>query len=175
VDTFATGLNKPADIKWDEKEYLYVSEYEKGNIKKIDRHGKITVIASGFKNPFGLVFDNSGNLYVANNVTGIINKVTNSGQVSFFAQIPGAISYLAYSKKSGKLYVACFTCNNIYAVSNSGRIMLLAGKGIAGYKDGPSNEALFRGPNSISISNDGDLYVSEFSANRIRKIIKAEK
>ena len=106
IDTFATGLHKPADIKWDGKEYLYVSEYETGNIKKIDRQGKITIIASGFKNPFGLTFDNSGNFYVANNSTGIINKVNRTGQVSFFAKIPGVISYLAYSKKSGKLYVA---------------------------------------------------------------------
>ena len=122
-----------------------------------------------------MIFDNSGNLYVANNSTGIINKVNREGQVSFFAQIPGAISYLAYSKKSGKLYVACFTCNNIYVVSNEGRTELFSGKGIAAYKDGTLDEAQFEGPNSIIISNEGNIYISEFSVNRIRKIIKAEQ
>jgi len=121
-----------------------------------------------------LTFDNFGNFYVANNSTGIIDKVNRTGQVSFFAKIPGVISYLAYSKKSGKLYVAFFTCNNIYVIDNSGKTELLSGKGTAGYKDGSLNEAQFHEPNSIIVSDNGDIYVSEFSANRIRKIIKAE-
>jgi len=174
IDTFVTGLNTPADIKWDGKEYLYVSEYEKGDVKKIDRQGNITVVATGFKNPFGLTFDSDGNFYVANNA-GTIQKVNSEGQVSFFAQIPGSISYLAYSKRSGKLYVACFSCNNIYSINNKGKTELLSGKGIAGYKDGRLEEAQFQAPNSIIISGNGDIYISEFSANRIRKIIQAEK
>ena len=175
IDTFVSGLHHPADIKWDGKEYLYVSEYEEGDISKINREGKITTVASGFKNPFGLIFDNSGNLYVANNSTGVINKVDRKGQVSFFAQSPGAISYLAYSKRSGKLYVCCFSCNNIYFVTSTGKVSIYGGTRVAGDKDGPLQEAQFREPNSIIISKDGDIYVSEFSVNRIRKITKAEK
>jgi len=175
VDTFAVGLNKPADVKWDGKEFIYVSEYETGNIKKIDRNGKITQFVSGFKNPFGLVFDNNSNLYVANNTSGIINKITPDGTVSFFAQIPGAISYLAYSRRSGNLYVCCFTCHNIYIVNGEGNVKLFSGNGIAGYKDGTLYEARFERPNSIIISEQGNIYISEFSANRIRKIVNAEK
>jgi len=175
VDSFAKGLDKPADIKWDGEKYFYISEYEKGDIKKIDKQGRSALFASGFNNPFGLVFDNYGNLYVANNSTGIINKVDHEGKVSFFAQIPGAISYLAYSKRLGKLYVACFSCHNIYVVNNKGKTELLAGNGTAGHKDGSLHEAQFEGPNSIIISEIGDIYISEFSTNRIRKIINAEK
>jgi sugar lactone lactonase YvrE len=175
IDTFASGLDHPADIKWDGEEYLYVSEYDKGDIKKINREGKITTVASGFKHPFGLIFDNSGNLYIANNSTGIINKADKKGQVSFFAHIPGVISYLSYSKQSGKLYVPCFSCNTIYVVNNRGKAAPYTGMQIAGDKDGTLKEAQFREPNSIIISNDGDIYISEFSVNRIRKIAKAEK
>ncbi|HXL54857.1 MAG TPA: hypothetical protein VN958_01285, partial [Chitinophagaceae bacterium] len=100
IDTFAKGLDKPADIKWDGKGNLYVSEYEKGSIKKIDLQGQITEFVNGFNHPFGLAFDNDSNLYVANNTTGIINKVTPSKAVIFFAQIPGAVAYIAFSKKT---------------------------------------------------------------------------
>jgi sugar lactone lactonase YvrE len=174
TDTFVTGLHTPADIKWDGKEYLYVSEYETGEIKKINRQKEVTTFASGFKNPFGLIFDNQGYLYVANN-SGVINKINKEGQVSFFVEIPGVISYLAYDKRSENFYVACFSCNNIYVITNKGETKTFSGQGIAGYRDGPLNEAEFQQPNSIIVSKEGNIYVSEFSANRIRKIITAEK
>jgi hypothetical protein len=73
------------------------------------------------------------------------------------------------------LYVTCFTCNNIYVVANGGETSLFSGNGVAGNKDGSLKEAQFNAPNSIAITNKGDIYVSEFSANRIRKITGAEK
>ena len=45
---------------------------------------------------------------------------------------------------------------------------------VAGDKDGPLTEAQFKDPNSIAISPDGSLYISEFSVNRIRKITGLE-
>jgi DNA-binding beta-propeller fold protein YncE len=173
VDTFAKGLSKPADIKFDDNRNLYVAEYENGTIKKINNRGEITEFASGLQLPFGLVFDDKKNLYVANNTTGIISKINPAGTVSFFSQVPGSISYLTYSKKTGKLYAASFTRHNIYSVTKEGRAEMIVGKG-EGYKDGNWDEAQFKGPNSIIISDDGDLYISEFSDNRIRKIMKID-
>jgi DNA-binding beta-propeller fold protein YncE len=174
VDTFARGLDKPADIKWDGKGNLYVAEYEKGNIKKISPNGEITEFSTGFKHPFGLAFDKDENLYVANNGTGVINRISPSGVITLFTQIPGAISYITYSKKTGRLYATCFSCHNIYSITNDGKAELLAGNGSAGYKDGSLKGAQFNGPNSIAISIDGNLYISEFPVNRIRKITKVE-
>jgi sugar lactone lactonase YvrE len=174
VDTFASGLDKPADIKWDGKGNLYVAEYEKGKIKKINSKGEITEFSDGFKYPFGLAFDKDDNLYVANNGTGIINRVSPSRAITLFTQIPGAVSYITYSKKTGRLYATCFSCHNIYAITNDGKAELLSGNGTAGYKDGSLKEAQFNGPNSIAISTDGNLYISEFPVNRLRKIIKIE-
>jgi streptogramin lyase len=51
---------------------------------------------------------------------------------------------------------------------------LLAGNGAAGHRDGSLHDAQFEGPNSIVVSPAGDLYISEFSANRIRKITGVE-
>lgn len=174
IDTIAKALNKPSDIKCDANGNLFVSEYEAGSIKKINKHGEITEIASGLKFPFGLAFDNKGNLYVASNSTGEIYQINSKGTVSVFAQITGSLSYLAFSKKTERLYVTCFTCHNIYVIDKQGHNKVLAGNGVAGDKDGPLWEAQFNDPNSIAISPDGSLYISEFRLNRIRKIARLE-
>jgi sugar lactone lactonase YvrE len=174
VDTIATGLDKPADIKCDGKGNLFVTEYEKGDIKKIDKTGKITLFATGLKFPFGLAFDNEGNLFVAENISGVINKIDSKGTIAFFARIPGTLSYLTYSEKTGKLYTACFSRHTIYVITKDGKTTILAGNGIAGDKDGDLQDAQFNSPNSIGISSDGTLYISEFPVNRIRKITKLE-
>jgi len=174
IDTIAKALNKPSDIKCDTKGNLFVSEYETGNIKKINKHGEITEIASGLKFPFGLAFDNKGSLYVASNSTGEIYQIDSTGSVIVFAQISGTLSYLAFSKKTETLYATCFTCHNIYVIDKQGNKKVLAGNGVAGDKDGPLKEAQFKDPNSIAISPDGSLYISEFSVNRIRKIANLE-
>jgi len=174
IDTFARGLDKPADIKWDGKASLYVSQYEKGSIIKINQDGELVEFATKLKNPFGLSFDDVGNLYVASNATGEIDKVSPAGTVSFFAQIPGAASYIAMNRKTGKLYVPCFSCHKIYAITKEGEVGLLTGDGPAGHKDGSLGNAQFEGPNSIVVS-PGGLYISEFTSNRIRKITGLEK
>jgi sugar lactone lactonase YvrE len=174
IDTLARSLNKPSDIKCDATGNLFVSEYEAGNIKKINKHGEITPIAGGLKFPFGLAIDNKGDLYVASNSTGEIYRIDSNGAVSVFAHITGTLSYLEFSKKTETLYVTCFTCHNIYAIDREGNRKVLAGNGVAGHKDGPLREAQFKDPNSIAISPDGSLYISEFSVNRIRKITRLE-
>jgi sugar lactone lactonase YvrE len=130
--------------------------------------GEVTEFVSGLQNPFGLTVDGNGNLYVASNATGEIDKIDEAGQIHFFGQIPGAASYIAIDK-SGKLYAPCFTCHKIFVIDKNGKTELLAGND-GGYQDGNLNEAKFHGPNSIAISINGDVYVSEFDANRIRKI-----
>ncbi len=174
IDTFARGLNEPSDIKYDGAGYFYIAEYKTGMIKRINPRGEITVFAKGFNLPFGLAFDEMKNLYVANNTTGIINKVGPSGDIDSFARLPGSISYLTYSKKTGNLYAACFTCHAVYSITGTGKVSVVAGNGNAGNKDGKGSEAQFNGPNSIIISPRGILYVSEFPVNRIRKITGLE-
>lgn len=174
VDTIARALNKPSDIKCDTGGNLFVSEYEAGNIKKINKRGEITQIASGLKFPFGLAIGNKGNLYVASNSTGEIYQIDSKGTVSVFAKIAGTLSYLAFNKKTETLYATCLTCHNIYVIDRQGSEKVFAGNGVEGNKDGSLSEAQFKDPNSIAISPDGSLYISEFSVNRVRKITGLE-
>lgn len=170
ADTFFRAAERPADIKFDSKENLYVSEYEKGTILKIDKYGKAIEFAAGIAKPFGLTFDDEDNLYVASNTTGVIFKINPSGDKQFFAQITGSVSYIAYSKKAKKIFVPSFTGNSIYSVTKGGKVKLLTGTPTPGYKDGAIGIAQYNGPNSIAVSANGDLYISEFSSNRVRKI-----
>jgi sugar lactone lactonase YvrE len=172
IDTIAKGLQKPSDIKFKDG-FIYVSEYERGTVVKVDARGNISDFSSGFQNPFGLAFDVKGNLFVANN-SGRIDRIDVAGNKTPFAQIRGTISYIACSWETGNLYAPSFSNNIVYAITPSGVIRAVAGTGAAGDDDGPASDAKFTGPNSIVINSAGDLYISEFSKNRIRRIIGAE-
>ena len=84
------------------------------------------------------------------------------------------MAYITYSAKTRSLYAACFTGNAIYKVTKTGEVSRYAGTGQKGGVDGTVGECTLDGPNSITLSGEGDIYISEFAANRIRKIIKAE-
>jgi sugar lactone lactonase YvrE len=134
--------------------------------------GKLELVVKDIVHPFGIAVGKDNVLFVASNTTGEIYKVTNN-QKSLLTTIPGSVSYIAYSQKTDKVYAGCYSCHKIFSVTNKGEVAVIAGTGEAGYKDGSSRDAQFDGPNSIVLLK-GDLYVSEFKHNRIRKIEHVE-
>ena len=173
ADTLAHLLGQPSDVKVDRFGNIYVSEFNLDRISVIDKKGVATVFANGITKPFGLASDNEGNVYVASNTTGKIFKCSRS-EKKLLAIVPGSVAYITYSDKTGNLYAKCFTGNSIYRIKKSGEISRFAGTGAKGGEDGDLGQCTFDGPNSITLSPEGDLYISEFPANRIRKISKAE-
>lgn len=170
---FASGLINPSALALDRDGNLYVSNFGGKTVSKITPEGEISTFASGFSAPLGLNFDSEGNLFVADYQTGIIHQVTRDQTLSIFATVPNPtnsrIQYLARGP-SGNLYLPSYGHNQIYRITPGGIVTVFAGTGTAGGKDGPLDEAEFDGPNSIAISAGGDLYVSEYNANRIRII-----
>lgn len=55
-------------------------------------------------------------------------------------------------------------------ISPSGIVTTLAGTGVAGYLDGPGGAARFNGALSACVDSVGNVYVSDFQNQRIRKI-----
>jgi sugar lactone lactonase YvrE len=53
-------------------------------------------------------------------------------------------------------------------------VSTIAGTGIAGSDNGPAETAKFNGPQGIAVDSDGNLDVTEYTGNRIRKLTKAE-
>ena len=176
-NVFASGFTNPSALAFDTEGNLYVSNHGGNTVSKITPDGTVTVYASGFNAPLGLVFDPEGNLYVSNYNSGIINKVDQSGTVTVFATVPNpASSKIQYLVRgpSGNLYLPSYGHNKIYKISTAGVVSVFAGTGIAGDNNGPVATAQFNGPNSIALSQDGDIFVSEYNVNRIRKITGVE-
>ncbi|MFY0593061.1 LamG-like jellyroll fold domain-containing protein, partial [Roseivirga sp.] len=70
------------------------------------------------------------------------------------------------------IYVLDVWNNRIRKVDKEGNVSNFAGTGNNGYKDGPASEAEFNGLSGIAIDHDGNLFVSDFYNNVIRKITK---
>lgn len=177
ISEFASGFNNPSDLVFDADGNLYVSNHGNANgttVSKIEPDGTVSTFASGFNGPIGLVFDNDGNLYVSNYSSGIINKVTPAGDVSEYASIPNSplsrLQYLIFDTE-GNLYVPSYGHHKIYIINPAGEVDVFAGTGIPGNTNGSVDSAQFNGPNSIAITDSGVIYVSEYNANRIRKIV----
>jgi sugar lactone lactonase YvrE len=70
----------------------------------------------------------------------------------------------------GFLYVADTGNHRIRKISTSGLVNDLAGSGIGGYADGPSDVAQFSSPNAVTVGPDGSVYVGDTGNLRIRAI-----
>src|SRR5215468_9471869 len=71
---------------------------------------------------------------------------------------------------SGNLYIADNSDNRIRKISAGGIVTTLAGTGDAGYLDGPALSAKFNAPSDLCVDDSGNVYISDFQNQYIRKI-----
>lgn len=88
--TWATGLTTVLGSVWDHRDRLYVLESTTvpggptpftGRIRRIDRSGRITMIADNLFLPSGMTLGPDGNLYVSNVGFGPLSVVAGQGQI----------------------------------------------------------------------------------------------
>jgi hypothetical protein len=135
----------PNGVATDEGGNLYVTDYTKHTIRKIDSSGNVTTLA-GLAGSYG-----------SDDGTKTVARFKN----------PTGITYC-----SGYLYVAD-TGNHIIRQVNaaSGAVATIAGyKEYAGYADGTGNATKFSSPTGIVSDGGSYLYVSDKGTNRIRRI-----
>lgn len=199
-------FSSPIGIAVDNAGNIYVSDVGNHCIRKITAStGIISTVAgtgtAGYTgdggtatsarlySPYDITVDVAGNLYIADVSNNCIRKVTAStGVISTVAgtTVPGfsgdggaataAKLYQPFSvalDASDNLYITDASNNRIRKVTAStGVISTIAGTGTAGSGgDGfAATSAQFNKPYSISLDNSGNIYLSDFNNNKIRKI-----
>jgi outer membrane protein OmpA-like peptidoglycan-associated protein len=136
-----------------------------------------------FKSPNGLAVDAYGNVYVADSRNHRIRKITVDGKVVTIAGTgfsgnsvgKGTRSLLNWPAgvavdKNGNVYIADYGNHCIKKLLPNGDLILLAGKGIPGYKDGKAEEALFNNPIGVYVDYTNNLFIIESKNHTIRKI-----
>ena len=137
------------NVAVDNQNNIYLSDESNYRMRKIDgRTGKITTFAGNG------VPGNSGNGGLATNA-------------SFTQPVGIAVD------NSGNTYISDEVLSQIYMVDKkTGIINLIAGKGFDGFSGdgGPAINALLSHPNSLSVDQKGNIYVSDDFNFRVRKL-----
>lgn len=147
-----------------------------------------TGTAAAFDMPYGISSDAAGNLYVAEINNHCVRKITPAAVVSTFAGgggpgaggrgfLDGTGSAAAFmgttgitTDAGGNLYVADSWNNAIRKVTPAAVVTTIAGGG-RGNLDAIGAAATFNGPLGITIDPAGNLYISDFSNNKIRRVV----
>jgi hypothetical protein len=179
---------------------LFVAEYGGHRILRITPAGVVTTFAgsgtassidatgtaASFNGPTGLAFDASGDLFVAEYGGHRIRRITPAGVVTTFAgsgspsgtdgtgtaasfNRPIALAFNA----AGDLFVTERNGHRIRRITPAGVVTTFAGTGSPGGTDGTGTAASFNEPHDLAFNASGDLFVAEWSGNRIRRITPA--
>ncbi len=139
--------------------------------------------------PYGLALDPVGNLYIDDLGNARVRKVTIDGTIQTVAgggSLPAATTGQGGPARSaqlaqprnvalgsdGSLYISDFGANQIYSVSTSGILSLVAGTGSAGFS-GVGTSALLaqlNAPAGLIVDPSGARYFADSGNNRIRKV-----
>ena len=195
------SFHKPAGIEIDGSGNLYVADDSNHEIRKIViSTGVVSTLAgsttpgsangtgaaASFNGPTGLAIDGSGNLYVADRSnhlirkivisTGVVTTIAGSG-IAGSADGTGAAASFNFpsgvaADGSGNLYVADMLNNEIRKiVISTGVVSTLAGTTTFGSANGTGAAAGFYYPSGVAVDGSGNLYVTDYFNNEIRKIV----
>jgi len=141
--------------------------------------------AAQFLNPSGIAVDATGNVYVADQSDHTIRKVTPGGGVTTIAGtvgVPGSTNGTGTAAKFNfPLGVAVDSVGNVYVadqgnqlirkIAPGGAVTTLAGsQGVSGSQDGTGTAAQFNLPADVALDGAGNVYVSDYGNDTIRKI-----
>ena len=132
---------------------IYVSDFARHTVLKIDEGGRVTVLAG------------------EDGVSGRNGTLTNVSTGAKFDTPRGLAC-----DNSGRVYVADSGNNQIRVIDPNGRVSHLAGAGdgSSGFVDGDGATARFNGPLDVAVDNTGRVWVADTGNHSIRRIIDGE-
>jgi sugar lactone lactonase YvrE len=189
-------LNYVAHIAFDSAGDLYIADIDDCRIRKVSPAGTISTFAGtgicGYSgdggpatsatlfSPQAVAADSSGNVYIADTANSVIRKVDAAGTITTFLttltgsngfSVPASANALA-TDGSGNLY-ASDTIYAIWRITPSGSTTIVAGELYdLGYNgDGiPATQAWLFLPNGVAVDSAGNVYISDWLNDRIRKV-----
>ena len=198
----AAQFNWPRGVAMDAAGNVYVADYSNNRIRKVSPTGVVTTLAgtnnsypdifadgtgaaAKFNGPCGVAVDSNGIIYVADYNNHRIRKVTSAGVVTtlagsgssgFLDGAPGTAKFSYPSgvavDASGNVYVADEYNDRIRKVTPTGVVTTLAGTNY-GFADGPGATARFTSPRGVAVDAATNVFVADYSNNRIRKVTPA--
>jgi uncharacterized protein (TIGR03437 family) len=140
--------------------------------------------------PAGVALDSSGALYIADQFNHRLRKVGTDGNISTIAGVgtagfkgDGAAATAAnlnaplgcWVDSSGNIFLADTGNNVVRKITSSGTISTFSGNYGAGFgfggDGGNATGAIFNLPSSVAVDSSGNVYISDTSNNRVRKVL----
>ncbi|MCA9841002.1 MAG: tetratricopeptide repeat protein [Cyanobacteria bacterium HKST-UBA03] len=105
---YATGFSGPTGLVTDANGNLFVANFSKNTIFKVQPNGDKALFAagSGINGPVGMTSDEAGNLYVANHLDNSVAMITPAGKISIIAKDLNKPYNIFYDTKTKTLYVS---------------------------------------------------------------------
>jgi trimeric autotransporter adhesin len=186
------SLNSPTGIAVDSSGNMYIADSQSLRVRKAAKGGNITTIAGNgiyaysgdngqatsaqFNSPRAVAADAGGNLYIADSANNVVRIVYTNGAIynvlgngaASQLNLPGGLAV----DSSGNLYVADSQNARVQKVSPGGAVSIVAGNGTSGYAGdgGQATSAQLNTPMGLAVDGTGNLYISDFSNNRVRMV-----
>ncbi|WP_018344351.1 NHL repeat-containing protein [Cytophaga aurantiaca] len=198
----AASFNSPRGLAVDAFGNVFVADWGNHTIRKITPAGVVTKYAgtgsygsvnakgtsASFNSPAAVAFDRDGNLYVADTGNDLIRKISPARVVTTLAgsgssgNSNGNGTAATFNEpfgitvqSSGNIIVADRSNHLIRKITPAGIVTTLAGSGTIGSADGVGTAASFYNPYCITADSYGNLYVTDWANNLIRRITDAGK
>ena len=161
-------------------------------VRRVGTDGNISTVATGgglSGTISGLAVDSSGSLYISDTGHHQIRRMTPDGAVTTIAgtgtggitggdggpatqaylQAPAGLAFDA----AGSLYFADSAANRVRKITPDGIISTFAGTGGGNERGdgGPAVQASLNGPTGLAISQDGSVYIADYSGNALRVVM----
>ncbi len=190
----------PISIVIDSNNNLFVADLGNYAIRKITPAGVVSTVAgsgssgdtdavgtnASFSYPSGIAIDSSDNLFVTDTTNNKIRKITPAGVVSTIAggdsngstdavgtdasfNFPSGIAI----DSNNNLFVTDAGNNKIRKITPSGVVSTIAGSGLSGSTDAVGTDASFFYPSGITVDSSDNLFITDFTSSKIRKITPA--